>query len=284
MSTFKSRGYVHHADSTVTCPGCGRRSSPQPTPPSPKACLRASSASASSPNSRSVRSRAARGASSAYPPGRSRGGAPTARLGTPLRHGRPPSKATAEGRPGCLLSTCGAVAALSSAGPSTPKPPMKYGGSGVPPRGFELRRAWLYQATFRSGKRNPCRWTPVDSAPLRRAFSPNFHSPVTAQPVALGKCVLASGRRATPASAVLAVVGASADGALADRPLRSSLTLGPGRLLSARRFHLGVGIGAGGGAALVLASPVWRRGRRSLGSSGTLAAASGVGQRQLGGR
>ena len=25
MSTFKSRGYVHHADSTVTCPDCGRR-------------------------------------------------------------------------------------------------------------------------------------------------------------------------------------------------------------------------------------------------------------------
>jgi hypothetical protein len=25
MSTFKSRGYVHRADSTVTCPDCGRR-------------------------------------------------------------------------------------------------------------------------------------------------------------------------------------------------------------------------------------------------------------------
>ena len=25
MSTFKSRGYVHHADSTVICPDCGRR-------------------------------------------------------------------------------------------------------------------------------------------------------------------------------------------------------------------------------------------------------------------
>jgi hypothetical protein len=25
MSTFRSRGYVHHADSTVTCPDCGRR-------------------------------------------------------------------------------------------------------------------------------------------------------------------------------------------------------------------------------------------------------------------
>ena len=86
---------------------------------------------------------------------------------------------------------------------------LRYAGSSVvPPRGFELRRPWLYQATFRSGKRNPCRWTPLDSARLRRAFSPDFHPPVTAQPVALGECVLASGRRATPASSVLAVVGA----------------------------------------------------------------------------
>ena len=25
MSAFQSRGFVHHADSTVTCPDCGRR-------------------------------------------------------------------------------------------------------------------------------------------------------------------------------------------------------------------------------------------------------------------
>ena len=25
MSNFKSRGFVHHSDSTVTCPDCGRR-------------------------------------------------------------------------------------------------------------------------------------------------------------------------------------------------------------------------------------------------------------------
>jgi len=25
MSEFKSRGFVHHSDSTVTCPDCGRR-------------------------------------------------------------------------------------------------------------------------------------------------------------------------------------------------------------------------------------------------------------------
>jgi hypothetical protein len=105
-------------------------------------------------------------------------------------------------------------------GPRNDESALLMGASGVPPRGFELRRPWLYQATFRSGKRNPCRWTPLDPARLRRAFSPNFHPPVTAQPVALGECVLASGRRATSPSSVLAVVGARADGALADRPER----------------------------------------------------------------
>ena len=116
------------------------------------------------------------------------------------------------------ISPCGRAPPRAPRDPRNAETPDEHGGFAVPPRGFELRVPWLYEATFRSGKRNACRWTPLDSARLRRVFSPNFHPPVTAQPVAIGDRVRASGRRATSPSSVLAVVGARADGALADRP------------------------------------------------------------------
>ena len=132
------------------------------------------------------------------------------------------------------ISPCSRAPPRAPRDPRNAETPDKHEGFAVPPRGFEVHPPWLYQATFRSGKRNPCRWTPLGSARLRRAFSPNFHPPVTAQPVALGERVLASGRRATPASSVLAVLGARADGALAVRPERVSRHRSRRRPLDAR--------------------------------------------------
>ena len=65
--------------------------------------------------------------------------------------------------------------------PKERRRPDGVGPRAVPPRGFEVQPPRLYQATFRSGKRNACRWTPLDSARLRRALSPSFLPPVTAQ-------------------------------------------------------------------------------------------------------
>lgn len=95
-----------------------------------------------------------------------------------------------------------------------------------------MRPPWLYQATFRSSKRNACRWTPLDSARLRQAPSPTFHPPVTAHLSHSASAGLASGRLARPASPVLAVVGARANGVLADRPQRGRRRDHPRRSLA----------------------------------------------------
>lgn len=89
-------------------------------------------------------------------------------------------------------------AALRAPFPRHAKTPQLAGLSVVPPRGFEVRAPWLYQASFRSRERNPYRSRPLDSARARRALSPDFHPASYGLGVALGN-VLASGRRTADA-------------------------------------------------------------------------------------